>query len=422
MNGKQTAIEQKVLNSIDTDGLLAYLCELVSVPSLTGEATAAQEHVAAQMKAIGLELDVWELDFEKLSQHPAYCVEVDRTHGLGVVGRMGAGNGGRDLIFNGHVDVVPTGDPANWHYPPWQGTVSNGRVYGRGALDMKGGLVCALFAAKAIRDAGVELEGKLMIESVIGEEDGGVGTLATVLRGYKADGAVVVEPTNLVIAPAQAGALNFRVMIPGLSAHGALRNEGTSAIEKFPQIYRAIMALEKERNQRWQDPLFVDYPIPYPICIGTMQAGDWASSVADWLTFEGRYGVTVGENLDSAKQMLADCIAQAAQADPWLREHPPRLEWWGGQFAPASIPADHAIVKTVGEGLTAVSNTPPHIQGMPYGADMRLLVNQANTPTVLFGPGDVRHAHRPDEFVPVADLITVTQTLAVTALRFCGYK
>lgn len=416
------AIEQRVLDAIDIDGMLQYLCDLVAVRSLSGQEAPAQEHVAAQMERCGLGVDVWELDFDELSRHPAFSIEVERERGLGVVGVMGESAGGRDLIFNGHVDVVPAGDESHWTYPPWQGTIANGRVYGRGALDMKGGLCCALFAAKALRDAGVRLKGRLMVESVIGEEDGGVGTLATVLRGYKADGAVVVEPTELIVSPAQAGALNFRITVPGLSAHGALRQEGVSAIEKFMPIYQAIMTLERERNRQIQDPLFADYELPYPICVGTVQAGDWASSVADWLTFEGRYGVAVGEDVAAARRLFEQTVAQAAQTDPWLREHPPRLEWWGGQFEPAGIPIDHNLVKMVGGAYGDVSGKPAAITGMTYGADMRLLVNEGNTPTVLFGPGDVRKAHRPDEYVPVDDLVTVVQTLALAALRFCGYR
>ncbi|MEM7344421.1 MAG: ArgE/DapE family deacylase, partial [Chloroflexota bacterium] len=333
-----TTIEDRVLDAIDIDALLAYLCDLVAVKSLSGEESPAQEHVAAQMSRCGLEVDMWELDFAKLSQHPAYSIEVERPHGLGVVGIMGEDNGGKSLILNGHVDVVPAGDEVNWTYPPWQGTIENRRVYGRGALDMKGGLCCALFAAKAINDAGVRLKGKLMIESVIGEEDGGVGALATVLRGYQADGAIIMEPTELAIAPAQAGALNFRITVPGYSAHGAMREEGVSAIEKFFPLYQAIMALEAKRNETVDDPLFARYRLPYPICIGTMRAGDWASSVADHLTFEGRYGVAVGEDIAAARQLFEDTVAQTANADPWLKNNPPQIEWWGGQFAPASIP------------------------------------------------------------------------------------
>ena len=186
-------------------------------------------------------------------------------------------------------------------------------------------------------------------------------------------------------------------------------------------IYQAIMVLERERNRQIQDPLFADYDLPYPICVGTLQAGDWASSVADWLTFEGRYGVAVGEDVATARRLFEQTVAQAAQTDPWLREHPPRLEWWGGQFEPAGIPIEHNLVKMVGGAYGDVSGKTAAITGMTYGADMRLLVNEGGTPTVLFGPGDVRKAHRPDEYVPVDDLVTVVNTLALTALRFCGY-
>lgn len=330
--------------------------------------------------------------------------------------------GGDSLILNGHVDVVPAGDEANWHYPPWQGTITNGRVYGRGALDMKGGLCCALFAAKAILDANVRLEGDLMIESVIGEEDGGVGTLGAIMRGYKADGAVVVEPTELVVAPAQAGALNFRVTVPGLAAHGSMRYEGVSAIEKFILLYQALMTLEQDRNRDIQDPLYAQYDVPNAICVGTVRGGDWASTVAESLTFEGRFGVAVGEDIDAARRSFEATLARAAEADPWLRRHRPKVEWWGGQFEPASIPLDHAIVETVRTAYSELGGRLARVAGVPYGADMRLLVNEANTPTVLFGPGDVRNAHRPDEFVPVNELMTAVQTLALVALRFCGYE
>lgn len=415
-------VEARVLAALDFEGMLDYLGQLVAVRSLSGQETPAQEMMAAQMARCGLEVDVWALDFEALRRHPAFSIEVERDHSLGVVGTLGAERGGRSLIFNGHVDVVPSGNEAHWHYPPWQATLAEGNVYGRGALDMKGGLCCALFAAKAVHEAGVQLKGKLMIESVIGEEDGGVGTLAAVLRGYRADGAVVVEPTELIVAPAQAGALNFRLTIPGFSAHGCMREEGVSAIEKFFPIYQAIMSLERERNQQLQDARFADYSLPYAICIGTVQAGDWASSVADWLTCEGRYGVAVGEDIAAARHQLKTTIAAAAQADPWLRDHPPQLEWWGGQFHPAGIAMDHPLVETVSGAFNTMTGRAPHRQGMTYGADMRLLVNEGQTPTVLFGPGDVRKAHQPDEFVPLAELKLAAQTLALTALRFCGYE
>jgi acetylornithine deacetylase len=181
------------------------------------------------------------------------------------------------------------------------------------------------------------------------------------------------------------------------------------------------MRLEQERNQQIQDPRFAGYKLPYAICVGTIQGGDWASSVAENLRCEGRYGVAVGEDTSVARRLLEETVAQAAQADPWLREHSPIVEWWGGQFEPAGIEVDQPIVQTVGDAYRDVTGATARLAGMTYGADMRLLVREGRTPTILFGPGDVRKAHQPNEYVPVAELETAIRTLALTALRFCGY-
>jgi acetylornithine deacetylase len=268
----------------------------------------------------------------------------------------------------------------------------------------------------------VRLKGRLLVESVIGEEDGGVGTLAAVLRGYTANGAIVAEPTELIVAPAQAGAFNFRVTIPGEAAHGCVREEGISPIEKFVPIHQALMELEQERNERHQDSLYARYKLPNALCIGNVRAGTWASSVAESLVFEGRYGIAVGEDQAAARRAFEEAVAEAAQADPWLRDHPPVVEWWGGQYYPATTPLDHPLVQTIVGAFEKVTGSAARLEGMTYGADMGLLVNVGGTPTVLFGPGDVRVAHRPDEYVPVQGLETAVRTLALTALHFCGYE
>jgi acetylornithine deacetylase len=164
--------ELRVLDAIDQDSLLAALAELVAVQSLDGtpEELRAQEVAAAIMGRCGLAVERWGIDLAALREHPAFCWEVERERAMGVVGALGEGHGGRSLIFNGHVDVVPAGDPANWRYPPWQATLADGRVYGRGSVDMKAGVCCAIFAAKAIADAGVRLRGRLLVQTVMGEE------------------------------------------------------------------------------------------------------------------------------------------------------------------------------------------------------------------------------------------------------------
>jgi acetylornithine deacetylase len=414
-----TALEQRVLDAIDSRALIDCLARLIEFPSDGGRETPIQEHVAVLMTGLGMAVDRWDIDIDRLRAHPACTVEIEREHALGVVGRYGRGNG-RTLVLNGHVDVVPAGEPQLWSVPPWHATIRDGRVYGRGAADMKGGLCCALFALRAIRDAGVGIGGSVLIQSVVGEEDGGLGTLAAIERGHTGDAAIVLEPTELMIAPAHAGALGFRLTVPGHAAHGAFRAEGVDPFERFLPLYAAMRDFEAARNKPVTDPLFADYQLPFALCIGTIRAGIWASTVAESLTCEGRLGMAVGENEVELRKEFANVIGATASADPWLRDNPPTLEWPGAQFEAAAIPADHPIVTTLAAAHQSAAGAPPIVRGMPYGADMRLLVKQGRTPTVLYGPGDVRRAHAPDEFVPIAELETVTRTLALTIMRFCG--
>ena len=416
-----SAPEQRALAEVDPVALLSDLDTLVSIRSLDGEESAAQKVAAGLMCKHGLRTHEWQIDLAELHRHRSFGSEVERSEALGLVGEIGGGSG-RSLMLNAHIDVVPAGDESLWAYDPWRVTVAGGNAYGRGALDDKGGVVCAMHAARAIARAGLHLHGRLLVASVVGEEDGGTGTLGTILAGHVADAAVVVEPTSLAIVPAQAGALNFRVTVAGDAAHGCVRNEGVSAIEKFELLHAALLRLEAERNARVTDPLFARYALPIPLNIGTLHAGQWPSSVPERAVFEGRYGVAVGEDPEAARAELEAALAAAAGADPWLADHQPHTEWWGGQFDPASTPVDREVVTTVSDALTDLTGSAPTTEGVTYGADMRLLTNVAGIPTILFGPGDVTRAHRPDECVPVHEMVTATGALVLTALRFCGVK
>ncbi|NLE23101.1 MAG: ArgE/DapE family deacylase [Actinobacteria bacterium] len=445
MTDGTSAVERRAIEALDVDGLVALLSDLIAIPSLDGAETSAQRRVASWMEAEGFQTDVWSVDLEGLARHPDWCHEVERDEALGVVGWIGepaSRDAGRDLLLNGHIDVVPVGDEAAWTGTPWDAAVRNGRVYGRGAADMKGGLCCALFAAKALRDAGVRLSGRLSVASVVGEEDGGTGTLATLVRGHTADGAVVMEPTRLHVVPAQAGSLMFRLVVHGRSAHGCVREEGVSAVEGFMPLLAALRRLEAERCDVApaspdagdaeaspgragvagdpRSPLFAGYRLPWPIEVGTVRAGDWASSVPDTLVAEGRYGIAVGEDVAAARRAFEEAIARAAAADPWLAGHPPEIEWWGGRFDPAVTDPEDPVVTAVSAAVTAVTGAAPVLEGVPYGSDARLLVNVGHIPTVLFGPGNVRVAHMPDEHVPLTDLETAARCLIVAATRFCG--
>ena len=415
-----SAVERRAVEALDRDALVDLVSSLIAVPSLDGAETPAQETVAGWMRAAGLETDVWPIDLDGIRRHPHYSAEVERTGALGVVGLLEGSGGGRDLLLDGHIDVVPVGDEQAWTVPPWCATLRDGRVYGRGAADMKGGLCSALTAAKALRDAGVRLRGRLLVASVVGEEDGGLGTLAMLLRGYRAAGAIITEPTALGVVVAQAGSYMFRLTVDGKAAHGSVREEGVSAIEKFWPLFDALRRLEGERNAAGGGELYLRHRLPWPIEVGTLRAGEWASSVPGRLVCEGRCGVAVGEDPAAARRALEDAVARSAAADPWLREHPPRVEWWGGRFDPAVTARTEPVVTELSGAVRAVTGATPSLEGVTYGSDLRLLVNVGGIPTVLFGPGDVRVAHMADEYVPLDELRTAAEALIVAAVRFCG--
>ena len=421
--------ERNALDLLDEAELLAILTRLVAIPSL-GEASSsheagereseAQRLMDSELTKAGLETDLWEIDLHRLGRHPAYSAEIERTQALGLVGTRPGRGGGPTLILNGHVDVVPAGDLSAWPHPPFEARCRDGWISGRGVLDMKGGLACAVAALAAIGKADIELAGSVHLQSVVGEEDGGLGTLATCLRGYRGDGAIIMEPTAATVVSAQAGCANFELEVPGLSAHGCHRDEGVSAIEKFAVVHQNLLELERRYNRAHSHPLFAHLPKPYPLSVGTLSAGDWPSSVPDKLVARGRFGVALEHTLDEARTLFENALDAVNRNDPWLREHNATVSWWGGQFEPAETRVDEPLVQTLVAAAHDEWGRSPAIVGVPYGSDMRLLVHEGSTPTVLFGPGDVRLAHAPQERVAVRELVAVARTLVRTIIRFCG--
>jgi acetylornithine deacetylase len=231
-----------------------------------------------------------------------------------------------------------------------------------------------------------------------------------------------MEPTEVKVAPAHSGALAFTIEIFGRSAHACVREEGVSAIEKFIHLFNALRELEKERNRGIYDPLYSRYDIPYPINIGTIQGGNWPGTVPERVVFQGRIGIIVGESIENARMSVENAIKRASDKDPWLRAKPPRIAWSGYQFDSAKINLDSPIVETVLKAYSEDTGEKAKLEGMTYASDMRHLINTGKIPTVLFGPGDVRQAHAPDEYVKIKELVTVTRVLALTALRFCRYE
>jgi acetylornithine deacetylase len=405
--------------------MVADLSDLVRLPSISGtdEENEIQARLAARLQGDGLDVDHWEIPLaDTLAQADFPGAEVDRTESWGIVGVLPGSGDGPSLMLNAHVDVVPPGDLDAWgDADPFNGRIDTDTVYGRGACDMKGGLVAALWTMRALSTLAVPLRGDLSLGTVVGEEDGGLGTYAMLRRGWRADACIIPEPTSLDIAPGNAGALTFRLEIRGAATHASRRTSGVSAIEKFIPVFQAIRRLEARRNEV-KHPLATRWELPIPIEVGTVAAGDWASSVPDLLTANGRIGVGVGEDVESAKRELEAALFELGDTDRWFREHPVTVTWWGGQFAPSLTDPDAAIVRTIRGAHEDVSAYRQNTWVATYGSDLRLMNNIGGIPTVHYGPGDAALAHGPREFVPISETITSAKALALAAIRHCGVR
>lgn len=403
--------------------LIAFLQAMVQTASLSDHEQDIQNLITQKLRTMGLEVEIVPSNFEELRDHPAFDDDgFSPTERINVVGRWAGtqAGAGKSLILNGHVDVVPVGDLSLWDASPWSGVIRDGKLYGRGSCDMKAGLCTGIFAVDILQRLGYQPVGDVLIESVIGEESGGIGTLTTIVKGYRADGVILLEPTRLEISPVQSGALTFRLTVPGRSIHAAMKRYGVSAIEKFALLLHAINDLEVERHRKFHHPLYEDPNNIAPINIGTIRGGEWHSTVPEEVVVEGRMGVLPGESNESARRALEEAIQRAADADVWLREYRPRLEWFEGQFESGETPLDHPLIQELAIAHQQVIGAAPTMRGVTYGSDMRLFTNHAKMAATHYGPGDVGMAHAVNEFVPLEEVITATKVIANTIMQWCG--
>ena len=419
-----SAAEAAVLSAVDEEWLVDRLCRLVAVPSIGGTAAESevQHLVAGWLEELDCEVDRWQIDLDDAAAAAdAPGQEVARTEAWGVVGTVQAAEDGVPaLILSGHTDVVPPGDRALWPADPFVPWITGGAVHGRGACDMKAGVVAALGALAAVRTAGVRLVRPVAVHGVIGEEDGGLGAWASLERGHRGDVCVIPEPTAQAVVTANAGALTFRLEVVGRAAHAAIRDQGVSAVELFADVHAELRAFEAERQQD-ADPRFGDAPYPYGLSIGRVEAGDWASSVPDRLVAEGRYGVRLGEPVAAARTAFEDRLAAICAAHEWLAGHPVRVTWTGGAFASGELPAGHALLPAMRSAVADAGGGMLPERAIAAGSDRRQYA-AAGIPTLHYGPGDLALAHGPREKVPVAEVVTAARAFALLTLRTCGVR
>ncbi len=408
--------------AIDRDRLTEDLVALVRISSITGSEETVAGWAAQALAALGLAVEVVAPDPAAIRADPDWPgEEMPRTSLPVVIGRAGR-SGGRRLILSGHLDVVPPGDPATWTADPWGGEVRGGRLFGRGACDMKGGVAAILAALRDLQASGDlgRLAGEVIVAFVPSEEDGGQGTLAAIRAGVVGDLAIITEPSGLDIVVAHAGAITFRLTVPGRAAHASQRREGVSALDNLFVLARALEADETRRNEAETDPLMTALGLPYPTIIGIVSGGEWASTVLDRVVADGRYGVRLGQSASEAEAELRAAIAAACAADPFLRDHPASIQITGGRFGSARVPSEHPLPVGLADVAERVTGRRPALLGEPYGADMQMFVNVGGTPCVMFGPGDVKVAHSADESVPLAEVEACAAVLAAWVRQELG--
>jgi acetylornithine deacetylase len=389
--------------TIDVAALAADVAALVRVPSLTGDEREAAEALAAAARRLGLEVEVDERPLAALRARPGHPGEEAPRSELVEVRIRRAGGGAGRLALCGHLDVVEAGEEP---WDAWSGRVADGFVCGRGSADMKGGVVAALHALAAVEDPPAEV----VLLGVASEEDGGLGAWAALERDAAFDACLIPEPTGFDVACAQAGALTFAGVVPGVAAHAALRRAGVSALDRYFPVHLALAGLEGELNASVDHPLMRELELPYPVSVGRVAAGRWSSTVPDRLEFEGRIGVPVGEDPAVVRERTEAAVRAACPEAT--------LGWTGGQFAPGETPTDHRWVRLV-HACTREEAPAGRLVGVPYGSDLRHFTARG-IPCVMVGTGGLERAHARHERVAIDDLGRLARVIARVLERWEG--
>ena len=401
---------------------IAALKELVRIPSVVGSEKCAQNFMEDMYLSAGLETVRFTADLGKLKGHPAFMDSLSSSYENrpNIIGLSPCSVNGPSLILNGHVDVVSPKPLQAWSRDPWGGEIEGDRLYGRGAGDMKAGLLANYFALKAILKAGLKVAGPVMLQSVVDEEAGGIGgTLACLNEGYTADGMVVTEPHNLNVTISHAGINYFRVKVKGKTAHAGLAHLGVNAIGKMYHIYHALEELDLIRGREIHFPLYEKGSgRSCHLNIGTMQAGGWPSTVAGSAVLECRIGYVPGEKMSDIKKLVETVIMAAAEKDPWLCDHPPEIEWFGWCTDPWYQDPHHPLVQMLRGAAQKVLDRPVELIGRASGNDGRFS-QYFNMPAACTGPV-ANNIHGVDEYVEIPSAIELIKILAVFIIDWCG--
>jgi acetylornithine deacetylase/succinyl-diaminopimelate desuccinylase len=400
--------------TVTDDEIIALARKLISIPShhdVPGKEKEVADYLAGYLTDQGLACTIQKVDDERGN----VIATLPATGGKSS-GGSGAGSGGRKLLFNGHLDTVP---PYRMTVDPFAGEITDGMLYGRGTVDMKGPVAAMLMAMIGLHRAGIQLAGQLVFTGVLGEEGASEGTERLVLDGIKADGAIVGEPSNFEYAIGHRGLEWLEVEVTGKTAHGGIPDKGINAIVKAARLVslidQRIPPLLKERFNPAMGPSVMNF--------GKIEGGTQPSTVADRCIIQIDRRYIPGETVQGVIAEYQALIDELAAADPdfkaVIRRMPSNMmEHF--DHVPMATPEGADIVRAVQAAIRSVTGAEPTITTRRGWTDAGLLGGVAGIPTVVCGPGDISASHTADEHIPVASLLKGVDLYLMAAIEFCG--
>ena len=412
------------------DKLVKFIQDLVRIPSISGEEGEIQKFIYKKLTELDLKPKLIYPNIEILRKSDDYFETTsftkygykDRPNVAGIL--KGTGNG-RSICLSGHVDVVSPEPVEHWSRNPWSGEIDGDFIYGRGAGDMKAGVASMIFALQALKETKTQLKGDVLIETTIDEEDGGIGgNLYMRLTQPKTDAAIIPEPGGYAISIASAGVMYFRVIVTGVPAHAATAHYGVNAIVKMVPIIEALTSLNIER----QSTISYKYAEVDPrmkgkattLNIGVIKAGDWPSTVPALCILECRIGFPPGETREIVMSQIERTIQNIANKDRWLKDHPPKIEWFGWKARPHEQNPEDPFVQLIDKKIQEFTGIKPLYVGGSSGLDARFFVYNG-IPAVSFGPL-AEKIHSIDERVSIKSTVKTTEIIIGTIMDWCGVE
>lgn len=427
----KTELTSRILDAVDAhfDEQVAFLAALTAHPSTRGNEQSAQDFMADALAKRDYEVDRWQIDVDDIRHLPGFSpVLGPYEDAVNVVGsHRSKTNKGRSLILNGHIDVVPEGPLDMWDSPPYEPRVADGWMYGRGAGDMKAGLVSNLYALDALRHLNLAPAADVFYQSVVEEECTGNGALACLARGYKADAALIPEPFAETLVTAQLGVIWFQVHLKGLPTHVAYAGQGANAIEAAIPLISALHEMEARWNgaeHRHGDYAHMDHALN--LNIGKIEGGDWTSSVPAWCVFDVRMAIFPGQSIEAAKAEIEAVLMEAARENAFLKNALPEIVYHGFHAEGYALSDDKTAAAK--DAIGALDSAHGTVTGgtldrtaITATTDARFFGLYADTPALVYGPR-AEAIHGFNERVELESMRRVTKATALFIADWCGVE